>query len=66
MQSEKTKGISYCCEDHTDIAFDDFINCNETFPYLEKVTDNEKCSYCEKKALYVLKRFKNNGPSELL
>lgn len=48
------KENKYCCQDHVDIAFDDFLVEKETFPYLEK-TESNKCSYCNKKAEYVLK-----------
>lgn len=44
--------ICYCNE-HQDMAFDDFINTYETFPILEKATD-QKCCYCIKKATYKL------------
>lgn len=44
----------YCCENHVDMAIDDFLLENETFPYLEK-TEQCKCAYCDKTAEYVLK-----------
>lgn len=47
----------YCCDDHVDMAFDDYLLENETFPYLEKVAQDEcnlKCSYCENIAVYIL------------
>lgn len=48
------KRNKYCCEDHVDMAFDDFLVENEIFPYLEKTKDC-KCTYCDKDAQYVLK-----------
>lgn len=48
---EKNK---YCCEDHMDMAFDDFLVENEVFPNLEN-SKNIPCTYCEKEAIYVLK-----------
>lgn len=42
------------CEEHMDMAFDDFLIENEVFPNLCEAAD-EKCSYCDKKAKYVLK-----------
>ncbi|WP_368489174.1 CxxH/CxxC protein [Clostridium sp. BJN0013] len=48
---EKNK---YCCSEHIDISFDDFILDNETFPYLIS-TENHKCTYCNKEAKYILK-----------
>lgn len=35
------------------MAFDDFINDNETFPDFKYVSD-KKCSYCSNKAKYML------------
>jgi len=48
---EKNK---YCCEEHTDLAFDDFLLDNESFPNLETDISNHKCDYCENQAKYVL------------
>lgn len=44
----------YACEDHIDIAMDEFINDNETFPEL---VDNtiEKCSFCHNNSKYEIK-----------
>lgn len=42
------------CEEHMDMAFDDFLVENEVFPNLYEAI-NEKCSYCDKKAKYILK-----------
>lgn len=47
---EKNK---YSCEEHIDVAFDDFLVEYETFPHLEAVT-NKVCSYCSKEAVYIL------------
>lgn len=47
----------FCCCDHVDIAFDDYLLENETFPYLEKISEDEpeiKCCYCESAAIYKL------------
>ncbi|MHC1719408.1 MAG: CxxH/CxxC protein [Clostridiaceae bacterium] len=52
MQEEKQP--VYACEDHIDIAIDEFIDKNETFPILTKAIEGS-CSYCEKTAVYVLK-----------
>jgi len=48
------KESKYCCDNHIDMAFDDFLLQNETFPYLEQI-ENTKCSYCTNDAQYVLK-----------
>ncbi|OBR96389.1 MULTISPECIES: CxxH/CxxC protein [Clostridium] len=50
MERETT----YCCDHHVDIAFDDFLVDNETFPYLVNITGH-KCTYCNKEATYALK-----------
>ena len=44
----------FTCEEHIDMAFDDFLTFNETFPVLSEIK-YVNCSYCEKPALYVLK-----------
>lgn len=47
--------LIYACEDHIDLAIDDFLVENETFPVLSKA-DNGTCSYCENAAVYVLNK----------
>jgi len=44
----------YACDEHVDIALDDFVNESEIAPQLIKVqdADKEKCSYCDNKAVY--------------
>lgn len=47
----------YCCSNHVDAAFDDYLVENETFPYLQKINkdgQNVCCSYCENTAIYKL------------
>lgn len=56
--------IKYSCEEHVDIALDEFLDEFETFPYLTYVNDyqnskvvhqkNIKCSYCNSSAVYSL------------
>ena len=48
----------FCCEEHTDMAFDDFLVYNETFPNFVS-SSLHKCSYCENNAKYVLELPKN-------
>lgn len=48
------------CEEHVDLAFDDFLVKYETFPLLNEIKD-VKCSYCEKDAVYVLKISNEEG-----
>ena len=55
----------YTCDKHLDKAFDNFLDKNEVFPYLEKVSKGS-CSYCECLAKYVLKLTEEEGPSQLL
>lgn len=45
----------FCCMEHMDIAFDDFLVDNETFPNIEEVKDGS-CSYCDNKAKYILRK----------
>lgn len=47
---EKNK---YCCEEHLDIGFDDFIEEFETFPVLREINSGN-CSYCSSIAKYAL------------
>lgn len=47
------ENIKFCCEQHADLAFDDFIVETETFPVLEP-SENQTCSYCNKPAAYKL------------
>lgn len=51
---EYTKPI-YACDDHIDMAIDDFLIENETFPVLLKAEDGT-CSYCKKAAAYLLSK----------
>ena len=50
LLQEKNK---YSCEEHLDMAFDDFLLENEESPCLLD-TDDNKCDYCENKAKYKL------------
>jgi CxxH/CxxC protein (TIGR04129 family) len=43
----------YACGEHIDMAIDDFLVDNETFPVLSKAEEGT-CSYCSKPAEYVL------------
>lgn len=47
--------LIYACEDHIDLAIDDFLVENETFPVLIKA-ERGTCSYCENAAEYVLNK----------
>lgn len=47
------KENKHCCEEHVDIAIDEFLVENETFPNLEETKDS-MCDYCDKNAQYVL------------
>jgi len=51
--------LIYACEDHIDLAIDDFLVENETFPVLTKA-DKATCSYCENVAEYVLNKSELN------
>ena len=55
----------YTCELHIDKAFDHFLDENEMFPYLEKVSIGT-CLYCDCPAKYVLILKEKDGSSQLL
>ena len=48
--------MTYCCEDHVELALDMFVDETETFPILTKVENNlsTTCEYCEKPAIYIV------------
>ncbi|SHI98708.1 CxxH/CxxC protein, BA_5709 family [Clostridium amylolyticum] len=43
-----------CCEEHLDMAFDDFLVEYEIWPELKKSEETCICSYCSSKAVYCL------------
>lgn len=43
----------FCCEEHLDIGFDDFLTEYEIFPHMEEA-HKESCNYCDEKAKYIL------------
>ncbi|WP_187119322.1 CxxH/CxxC protein [Clostridium polynesiense] len=45
-----------CCEEHTDMAFDDFLLDSETWPELNKAQNSCSCSYCSREAVYCLEK----------
>lgn len=47
--------IIYACKEHVEIALDDFVNDMEEAPEIT-VADKEKCSYCNEKAEYEIKK----------
>ncbi|MDW7668533.1 MAG: CxxH/CxxC protein [Bacillota bacterium] len=47
------KDSIYTCIEHVEIGIDDFVNYNHQAPDLEMIED-EKCDYCEKKAVYMI------------
>lgn len=53
------KESKLCCEKHIDMAFDDFLVENETYPILKKCEDG-CCSYCSEKASYILIKSEDN------
>lgn len=42
------------CEEHLDMAFDDFLVEYEIWPELKKAEEALSCSYCGSKAIYCL------------
>ena len=55
----------HTCDQHLDKAFDHFLDENEVFPYLEKVSEGT-CLYCDCPAKYVLKLTPEHGSPQLL
>mgnify|MGYP003441390180 CR=1 FL=1 len=51
---DATKSCYYLFSDYTGTSVDDLISYEETFPKLEKC-DNNKCSYCDNKSVYLIK-----------
>lgn len=45
----------YSCENHIDIALDDFIVKYETFPVMDSIKEC-KCDYCSEAAVYVISK----------
>jgi CxxH/CxxC protein (TIGR04129 family) len=43
------------CMEHVDQAIDDYVNCMEAAPQLNKANKEEKCAYCQKTAEYLIK-----------
>lgn len=48
------RNSSFACEDHVNIAIDEFINEYEEFPILEQNTE-VKCKFCDRNSIYVIK-----------
>lgn len=45
----------YACNEHVEIAIDDFVNDTEQAPQIVNV-ENKKCSYCNEQASYEIKK----------
>lgn len=54
------KRNSYSCNEHIDIAIDDFILATETFPLMDELDGKVKCDYCTNRANYILKTSDTN------
>jgi CxxH/CxxC protein (TIGR04129 family) len=50
------KKIIFACEEHIEIALDDFVNLEEKAPQMIKLSEleNKKCNYCNNKSEYEL------------
>lgn len=48
--------ILFACEEHIEVALDDYVNFEEKAPHMVMVTDenHDICSYCEQEAKYRL------------
>jgi len=45
----------FTCEEHIDIAIDEYVDETEQAPDIAPVDNNEKqCRFCDKKAVYVV------------
>ncbi|SHE85850.1 CxxH/CxxC protein, BA_5709 family [Seinonella peptonophila] len=45
----------YTCEEHIEIALDEFVDQLTLAPEMEKITSpNEKCFFCQQQARYLL------------
>ncbi|MBN2284846.1 MAG: CxxH/CxxC protein [Tissierellales bacterium] len=49
------KNEIYACEEHIDMAMDDFVNDNEAAPEVLSYA-GEKCNYCDRMAVYLVRR----------
>ncbi len=45
----------FACMEHVEQAIDDYVNLKEAAPQLIKADEDEKCSYCQKTAEYLIK-----------
>jgi CxxH/CxxC protein (TIGR04129 family) len=45
----------YACEEHIDMALEDFVNAKEEAPEILSVSSG-KCAYCDRMALYFIKK----------
>lgn len=50
--------VVYSCEEHIDMALDDFVNENENAPDME-VDESHKCCYCDKNSRYKITNIHN-------
>jgi CxxH/CxxC protein (TIGR04129 family) len=55
MREKKMKVEIYACEEHIDMALEDFVNTKEEAPEILSVSV-EKCAYCDRMALYLIKK----------
>lgn len=49
---EENKKI-YSCNEHIDMAIDDYVNTYEVAPNIE-ICKDKKCNYCQEKSEYVV------------
>ena len=52
--SEGDKKIIYTCDEHMEIAIDDYLDCTEMAPEINRISD-KKCDYCNNPAEYEVK-----------
>lgn len=49
---EEFEEIIFSCNEHVDQAIDDYVNYLEVSPQLIKTSEDKKCTYCNKNAVY--------------
>lgn len=52
MMKENNEKTIYACMEHVEQAIDDFVNFQEVAPQIIKLTEERKCTYCQKNAVY--------------
>lgn len=55
MDKETENNSIYACSLHIEEAIDNFVNCFEMAPQINKTDEKDtKCEYCNNKAIYII------------